>query len=237
MHRLFISDLHLSEDTPAIEAALVSLLAREKELDALIILGDFFEAWVGDDDDAPFADRVRSQLFEFSRRGCEIFVARGNRDFMLGEQFASDIDGTLLQDETVMVVAGRPTLLLHGDTLCTDDVDYQQFRALVHDPAWQTEMMAKPLDARRELARQLREMSVDAASNKPEDIMDVNQTTVEQQLLAASVDRIVHGHTHRPARHAVGSSERIVLGDWTTEKGWYLRERDNDLSLDSFTIR
>ena len=88
MHRLFISDLHLSENTPAIEAALVALLAREQELDALVILGDFFEAWVGDDDDAPLADRVRSQLFEFSRRGCEIFVARGNRDFMLGEQFA-----------------------------------------------------------------------------------------------------------------------------------------------------
>jgi UDP-2,3-diacylglucosamine hydrolase len=98
-------------------------------------------------------------------------------------------------------------------------------------------MMAKPLGARRELARQLREISVDAASNKPEDIMDVNQAAVEQQLQAASVDRIVHGHTHRPARHAVGSGERIVLGDWTTEKGWYLRERGNDLSLNSFAIR
>ena len=139
MHRLFISDLHLSEETPAIEAALRALLAREKELDALFILGDFFEAWVGDDDDAPLADRVRSQLRDFSQQGCEIFVARGNRDFMLGERFASDIDGTLLQDETVMEVAGRPTLLLHGDTLCTDDVDYQQFRALVHDTVWQAE--------------------------------------------------------------------------------------------------
>ena len=237
MHRLFISDLHLSEDTPAIEAALVALLAREKELDSLIILGDFFEAWVGDDDDTPLADRIRSGLFEFSRRGCEIFVARGNRDFMLGERFASDIDGILLQDETVMEVAGRPTLLLHGDTLCTDDVDYQQFRALVHDPAWQAEMMAKPLEARRELARQLREMSVDAASNKPEDIMDVNQAAVEQQILETSVDRIVHGHTHRPARHAMGSKERIVLGDWTTARGWYLRERGSDLSLESFAIR
>ena len=136
-----------------------------------------------------------------------------------------------------MEVAGRPTLLLHGDTLCTDDVDYQQFRALVHDPVWQAEMMTKPLQARRELARQLREMSADAASNKPEDIMDVNQAAVEQQLQEAPVDRIVHGHTHRPARHAVGSSERIVLGDWTTEKGWYLRERGTDLSLESFAIR
>ena len=154
MHRLFISDLHLSEDTPAIEAALVALLARE-ELDALIILGDFFEAWVGDDDDAPLADQVRSQLFEFSRRGCEIFVARGNRDFMLGEQFASDIDGTLLQDETVMEVAAGLLSCYMVIRFALMMLDYQQFRALVRGPAWQTEMMAKPLEARRELARQV----------------------------------------------------------------------------------
>ena len=237
MHRLFISDLHLSEETPAIEAALVTLLEREKNLDALIILGDLFEAWVGDDDDAPLAGRTRSLLRNFSDQGSEVFLARGNRDFMLGERFASDIGGTLLRDQTVIEVAGRPTLLLHGDTLCTDDVDYQQFRAFVHDPAWQADMMTKPLEERRKLAQQLRDMSVDAASNKPEDIMDVNQGSVQQHLRGAGVDRMVHGHTHRPARHAVGTSERIVLGDWTTEQGWYLRERDTTLSLESFAIR
>ena len=236
MHRLFISDLHLSEATPKIEAALNNLLERETDLDGLVILGDFFEAWVGDDDDSSLAHRVRSLLSKCSSGGCELMIARGNRDFMLGEQFARDTGATLLGDETVIDVAGTPTLLLHGDTLCTDDIDYQQFRSLVHDAAWRAEMMAKPLDERRELARQLRAMSVDAASNKPEDIMDVNSDTVRERLSASGVERMIHGHTHRPNRHPIGRGERIVLGDWTANRGWYLRERDHDLALESFYI-
>ena len=236
MHRLFISDLHLSEATPEIEAALNNLLERETDLDGLVILGDFFEAWVGDDDDSSLAHRVRSLLSKCSSGGCELMITRGNRDFMLGEQFARDTGATLLGDETVIDVAGTPTLLLHGDTLCTDDIDYQQFRSLVHDAAWRAEMMAKPLDERRELARQLRAMSVDAASNKPKDIMDVNSDTVRERLSAAGVERMIHGHTHRPNRHPIGRGERIVLGDWTANRGWYLRERDHDLALESFDI-
>ena len=236
MHRLFISDLHLSEATPEIEAALNNLLERETDLDGLVILGDFFEAWVGDDDDSSLAQRVRSLLSKCSSGGCELMIARGNRDFMLGEQFARDTGATLLGDETVIDVAGTPTLLLHGDTLCTDDIDYQQFRSLVHDAAWRAEMMAKPLDERRALARQLRAMSVDAASNKPEDIMDVNSDTVRERLSAAGVERMIHGHTHRPNRHPIGRGERIVLGDWTANRGWYLRERDHDLALEYFDI-
>ena len=175
MHRLFVSDLHLSDDTPDIEAAFSALLKQEPSVDSLVMLGDIFEAWVGDDDDSPLADRIRSALRALADSGTEILFTRGNRDFMLGEQFASDIGGNLLPDLTILDVAGQPTLVLHGDTLCTDDVDYQQFRQLVHSPEWQAEMMAKSLDERRELARQLRSMSIDAASNKPEDIMDVNQ--------------------------------------------------------------
>ena len=200
MHRLFISDLHLSEATPEIEAALNNLLERETGLDGLVILGDFFEAWVGDDDDSSLAQRVRSLLSKCSSGGCELMITRGNR------------------------------------ALCTDDIDYQQFRSLVHDVAWRAEMMAKPLDERRELARQLRAMSVDAASNKPEDIMDVNSDTVRERLSAAGVERMIHGHTHRPNRHPIGRGERIVLGDWTANRGWYLRERDHDLALESFDI-
>lgn len=236
MHRLFISDLHLSEATPEIEAALNNLLERETDLDGLVILGDFFEAWVGDDDDSGLAQRIRTALAKCSSRGCELMITRGNRDFMLGEQFARETGATLLGDETVIDVAGTPTLVLHGDTLCTDDVDYQQFRNLVHDAVWQADMMAKPLEERRELARQLRAMSVDAASNKPEDIMDVNPDTVRERLSASGVDTMIHGHTHRPRRHPVGRGERIVLGDWTASRGWYLRERDNDLALESFAI-
>ena len=236
MHRLFISDLHLSEDTPEIEAALVALLQREAGFDSLVILGDFFEAWVGDDDDAPLAVRVKTLLQALADDGVQLLIARGNRDFMLGEKFANDIGGTLLQDETVLEIAGQPTLLLHGDTLCTDDVDYQQFRTLVHSAEWQAEMMSKPLLERRELARQLRSMSIDAASNLPEDIMDVNAQAVATAMQAAGVVRMIHGHTHRPARHETDEGERVVLGDWTTQQGWLLREREATLTLESFAI-
>ena len=236
MHRLFVSDLHLSDDTSDIEAAFVGLLKQEPPLDSLIMLGDVFEAWVGDDDDSPLADRIRLALLALTDSGAEILFNRGNRDFMLGEQFASDIGGTLLPDQTVLDVAGEPTLVLHGDTLCTDDVDYQQFRQLAHSPEWQAEMMAKSLDERRELARQLRSMSVDAASNKPEDIMDVNQNAVSVAMRDAGVAVMVHGHTHRPGRHQCATGERIVLGDWTAQSGWLLREQGSELTLERFAI-
>jgi len=200
------------------------------------MLGDVFEAWVGDDDDSPLADRIRLALLALTDSGAEILFNRGNRDFMLGEQFASDIGGTLLPDQTVLDVAGQPTLVLHGDTLCTDDVDYQQFRQLAHSPEWQAEMMAKSLDERRELARQLRSMSVDAASNKPEDIMDVNQNAVSAAMRDAGVAVMVHGHTHRPGRHQCATGERIVLGDWTAQSGWLLREQGSELTLERFAI-
>ncbi len=236
MHRLFVSDLHLSDDTPDIEAAFIRLLKQEPSLDSLVMLGDVFEAWVGDDDDAPLADRIRLALRALADSGAEILFNRGNRDFMLGEQFARDIGGTLLPDQTVLDVAGQPTLVLHGDTLCTDDVDYQQFRQLVHSPEWQAEMMAKSLDERRELARQLRSMSIDAGSNKPEDIMDVNQSAVSAAMRDAGVAIMVHGHTHRPDRHQCDAGERIVLGDWTAQAGWLLREQGSELSLERFSI-
>ena len=236
MHRLFVSDLHLSDDTPDIEAAFIRLLKQEPSLDSLVMLGDVFEAWVGDDDDAPLADRIRLALRALADSGAEILFNRGNRDFMLGEQFARDIGGTLLPDQTVLDVAGQPTLVLHGDTLCTDDVDYQQFRQLVHSPEWQAEMMAKSLDERRELAHQLRSMSIDAASNKPEDIMDVNQSAVSAAMRDAGVAVMVHGHTHRPDRHQCDTGERIVLGDWTAQAGWLLREQGSELFLEQFSI-
>ena len=236
MHRLFISDLHLSDQTPSIETGLNDLMTRERGVESLVILGDFFEAWVGDDDDAPLAVRVKELLRRVSLAGCEILICRGNRDFMLGQQFATDIGGTLLADVTAMEVAGAPALVLHGDTLCTDDADYQQFRSLVHSPDWQAEMMGKSIGERRELAQQLRSLSIDAASNKPEDIMDVNASAVAELMSDHDVDRIIHGHTHRPARHDLVSGERIVLGDWTAQQGWLLRENGSDLTLEQFKL-
>jgi UDP-2,3-diacylglucosamine hydrolase len=236
VHRLFISDLHLSEQTPSIETGLNDLITRERGVESLVILGDFFEAWVGDDDDAPLALRAKELLRRVSLAGCEILVCRGNRDFMLGEQFAADIGGTLLADVTAMEIAGAPALVLHGDTLCTDDADYQQFRTLVHSPDWQAEMMEKSIGERRELALQLRALSIDAASNKAEDIMDVNTAAVAKLMSEHNVATIIHGHTHRPARHTLAAGERIVLGDWTDQRGWLLRENGGDLSLEHFNL-
>ena len=236
MHRLFISDLHLSEETPKAEAALANLLLDNPLPDSLVILGDFFEAWVGDDDNAPLANRLRELLYETSQRGCEISIARGNRDFMLGQRFADDVGASLLNDKTLIDIAKKPAIVLHGDTLCTDDTDYQQFRTMVHDADWQAEMMNKELNDRRELAQQLRSLSIDAASNKPEDIMDVNSEAVSALMASVGVSLMIHGHTHRPARHLLPLGERIVLGDWRETSGWLLRERGDSLTLEQFII-
>jgi len=231
---LFISDLHLSEATPAIEAGLRSFLEQERGAEAVYILGDLFEAWIGDDDDSAMATRVTDCLRSLSESGTQLYIVRGNRDFLLGEAFAGSVGGTLLGDSTVTELHGRPALILHGDTLCTDDLDYQRFRALVHSPEWQQEMLARPLPERRAMAQQLRAMSADAASNKAEDIMDVNADAVDQAMAEASVDLLIHGHTHRPAVHGIPSGQRYVLGDWSDTTGWCLRANDEGLTLESF---
>ena len=234
---LLISDLHLSEDTPEIEQGLYRLLDAQQAGTAVYILGDFFEAWIGDDDDAPLAARVQSALKALTDKGCALYLQRGNRDFMLGQAFAESVGAELLGDSVVTTLGGQPTLLMHGDTLCTDDTDYLQFRGLVHDPAWQQEMLAKPLDERRALAQQLRSLSIDAASNKAEDIMDVNEQAVSDAMAAAGVKRLIHGHTHRPKRHKHDYGERIVLGDWTAARGWCVKIAVNgNCDLESFDL-
>ena len=168
-------------------------------------------------------------------RGTEIFFTRGNRDFLLGSDYLDRFGGKLLDDITVISVCGEPTVIMHGDLLCSDDTDYLQFRALVHNPDWQRDVLSKPLAERRALAKQLRTMSSEASSNKAEDIMDVNAMTVAETMSHQGVERLIHGHTHRPARHALSVGERIVLGDWT-DTGWCLRERDDTLSLEQFSL-
>lgn len=236
MNRLFISDLHLSEDTPQIERAFYDLLSTSEGIDELVILGDFFEVWVGDDEDSALADRIRTALCAFTDSGHSLKITRGNRDFLLGTRFTEQTGAQLLGDETILEVAGSSALVMHGDLLCTDDTDYQAFRKLAHDPEWQADALAKPLEERRQLARQLRTMSIDAASNKPEDIMDVNLQTVRERMAANGVDRLIHGHTHRPKRHMSEHGERIVLGDWTETGGWLLREAGSELSLEAFSF-
>ena len=232
---LFISDLHLSEATPQIEQGLYRFLEKKGDVDRLFLLGDIFEAWIGDDDDSELAERFAEAMKNLVDRGTAIFFMRGNRDFLVGERYLQQFNAELLGDTAEISVAGLPALLMHGDLLCTDDVDYMAFRTLAHNPDWQAEMLAKPLAERRELAKHLRAMSKEAASNKAEDIMDVNPDAVANTMQEHQVKRLIHGHTHRPSRHAILDAERVVLGDWNTT-GWYLLERDETLELVEFNL-
>lgn len=224
---LFISDLHLDPARPAVTEAFCAFLADQgRGADALYILGDLFELWVGDDDDSPLAIRVQEQLRDLSDSGTALYFMPGNRDFLIGEGFAAATGASLLADPTVVEIDGHRTLLMHGDTLCTGDRDYQAFRQQVRQPEWMEVVLAKPLEERRALGRQLRQQSQSMNSRKAADIMDVTAAEVVRTMESHGADRLVHGHTHRPNRHSVdlstGTGERIVPGDWD-EKGWCLR--------------
>jgi UDP-2,3-diacylglucosamine hydrolase len=167
--------------------------------------------------------------------GTQIYFTRGNRDFLIGQRYLNQFGAKLLGDSVCIEVAGESTLLMHGDLLCSDDVDYLAFRTIAHNPEWQVEMLSKSLEERRALAKQLRTMSKEAASNKAEDIMDVNDDTVRSVMAEHDVKRLIHGHTHRPDRHPIQNGERIVLGDWN-KTGWCLREHGTSLELCEFSL-
>lgn len=222
MATVFISDLHLDPARPDITSQALAFLAQEtRGADALYILGDLFEAWVGDDDPEPEKRRVVAAIRALTDAGLPCYFMHGNRDFMVGESFAAESGCTLLQDPTVVEVHGTRVILMHGDTLCTDDREYQAFRAMVRNPAWQQAMLAKPLPERLALARHLRENSAASMQGKAEEIMDVNQDAVHAAMRKHGVYTILHGHTHRPAVHRFEldgrEAVRIVLGDWYTQ--------------------
>lgn len=225
---LFISDLHLTLQRDEANDRFFRFLRDDcPGADGLYILGDFFEAWVGDDDLAePLHSRVAAALRALSRSGTQVHVMSGNRDFLLGEDFYAACAALPLADPSVLDLHGQPTLLLHGDTLCSDDLDYLQFRAMVRDPAWQQAFLARSLAERHALARELRARSEDIKENKPPRIMDANLATVAEAFRRHAVARMIHGHTHRSAHHLHDvdgrRSERWVLPDWY-EGGGYLR--------------
>ncbi len=237
MNTLFISDLHLSEERPHITAAFFAFLeGKTQGFERLYILGDFFDAWIGDDDDRPLAETVARALSGVATRGVKIFFQHGNRDFLLGKRYAARCGMQLLPELHVLDEAGQHILLAHGDQFCMQDVAYQQFRALVRNPQWQQEFLAKSLDERRAIAAQLRAKSKEANSLKAEDIMDVTSAEVETALIQHQCQILIHGHTHRPARHALvlpngEAAERVVLGDWTEEQYCYLQCKDGAFDL------
>lgn len=223
---LLISDLHLEPGRPDITAALRRVLEQAAARHAAVyILGDLFEAWVGDDDDAALAEEVRTALRALTGAGVATYFMAGNRDFLVGEGFAGATGVTLLSDPTVHELGGEPTLLMHGDTLCTADTEYQALREQVRDPAWQQAFLAQPLAERRAFAEQARAESAAATAGKDEGIMDVTPAEVQRVMAEHGVRRLIHGHTHRPASHQLevegAPARRIVLGAWH-ERGWSL---------------
>lgn len=224
---LFISDLHLDPQRPQAVALFRRFMADVAPgAAALFVLGDFFEAWVGDDDaSSPFNAGIVADLAALAARGVAVYFLPGNRDFLAGPDFARAAGLRLLPDPVRVDLFGTPTLLSHGDLLCTDDTAYQAFRAQVRDPDWQRDFLARPLAERHAIARALRERSEQAKTGKQAQIMDVNPDAVARHARAADAARIIHGHTHRPARHRQALAdrplERWVLPDWY-ETGGYL---------------
>ena len=228
MATLFIADLHLDPGRPQITALFERYLADEevRHADALYILGDLVEAWIGDDDDAALPARIAAATRAVRDAGVPVYFMVGNRDFLLGQAFAERAGLTLLDDGTVHDIHGRRTLLMHGDVLCTDDVAYQTVRKQVRTPEWRAQILAMPLQARRAFAAKAREDSKAHTGNTMESIMDVNADAVAETMRNAGVTRLIHGHTHRPAVHDFqldgAPAQRIVLGDWY-EQGSVLR--------------
>lgn len=222
MTTLFISDLHLDDRRPETTILLKSFLQREAgSADALYILGDLFEYWLGDDVPSACSIAVAEALAQLNAHGVKCYFMHGNRDFLLKQAYADTAGLTLLPEEHVADLYGEPVLLMHGDSLCTDDLSYLQFREMVRDPAWQQGFLAKTPAERLQVALQARDASAEHKDHVNMDIMDVNAGQVQAAFERHHVQRMIHGHTHRPAIHNLTidgrPSQRIVLGDWYTQ--------------------
>lgn len=216
MATLFVSDLHLQDDrTPADGLFRRFLDGHAASAEALYILGDLFDAWLGDDLILPEQQGIIDALRTLTDSGIPVYLMHGNRDFLLGAGFAHRTGCTLLPDPFVIDLYGTPTLLMHGDLLCSDDLPYQQMRRQIRDPRWIAAFLAKSAEERIAFARQLRDTSKEEVSRKADYEMDVNEETVAAYLQHYRVGRLIHGHTHRPASHPLPSGgERLVLGAW-----------------------
>lgn len=228
MATLFISDLHLEDSRPQATATFIRLLrGQAREADALYILGDLFEFWIGDDVITDTARQIAEALAALRKKGVPCFFLHGNRDFLLGETYAAQAGFELLPETWKCSLYGTPTLLLHGDTLCTGDIAYQAFRKQVRNKAFQQHFLSLPVPQRLEMARNARDASQQHTSSSAMNIMDVNEQAVIETFVEHGLDRMIHGHTHRPAfhQHRLGTGhegQRIVLADWYGE-GSYLR--------------
>ena len=237
---LFISDLHLEPARPDVAQAFFRFMENEApQAEALYILGDFFEVWIGDDLQHEFTDAVKKALRAISDQGIPVYLMHGNRDFLIGNQFATETGCQLLEDPTIVELYGQKVLLMHGDTLCTRDVDYLAFRQMVRNPDWQKDFLSKSLAERLAIAEHIRETSKEKTGQLQYEIMDVTQSEVEKVMAEQNVQLLVHGHTHRPAVHQLEvngkAAERVVLGDWHSA-GWKLTFSEEGYKLEDFAL-
>ena len=222
---LIIADLHLAKPEPGTLALLDTFLERAEHAEAIYLLGDLFDYWIGDDQ--PIDPAIAERLERFADLTAAVNFQPGNRDFLVGNELLDRLGAKRLADQFVLEKGGRRWLLTHGDELCIDDAAYQAMRAQLRDPTFVRDFLARSLPERIAIAEDLRKKSRTASSSKPEDIMDVNETAVREYMLSNGVRRLIHGHTHRPGAHRVEldgtEGERIVLGDWRADRAPYLR--------------
>ncbi len=240
MSVLFVSDLHLEAERPDITRAFLHFLEqRASQAEALYILGDFFEVWIGDDGMDEFQRSIAAALRRLSASGTRIYLMHGNRDFLIGRRFCREAGCQLLREGSVVELYGKPVLLLHGDSLCTRDASYQRLRKRLRNPLSLWLLRNLPLSTRRKLARKLRDASRMRTREKAAEIVDVTPEAVPQVMAVHGVHTLIHGHTHRPAVHQlqIGGqhAQRIVLGDWD-HQGWVLVVDPQGYRLESFSL-
>lgn len=232
---LFISDLHLSPLRPDITDCFIDFMKNEAiHADKLYVLGDLFEFWIGDDDNSPFNVLIKEAFKTLTQQGVECYFIQGNRDFLLNKRFCKETGVQLLADHTVIELDGEKVLIMHGDTLCIDDIKYQEFRAKVHQPWLQWVFNRIPLFIRQRIVKNVQDKIKAKKQHKTLTIMDVTQSEVERVMLEEGVERLIHGHTHRPNvhtfNHKTKEMTRIVLGDWYTQ-GSILEYKNNKYTL------
>ncbi len=236
----FISDLHLEPAQKAITDGFLSFLDALNDAEALYILGDFFEVWIGDDYSNEYIELINQALQKCAAKGTKIYFMHGNRDFLVGQAWCDNAQCELLDETKLITLGNESILLMHGDSLCTDDIEYMKARVMLRNPQWQDQLLAKSIPERIEFAKQVRNESKESQKGKSYDIMDVNQEAVDHALSEANCATMIHGHTHRPDIHhwefEGENRTRYVLGDWDN-KGWFIKWQAGEaLKLESFDL-
>ena len=233
----FISDIHLEPIENNRTLAFNNFLEKASDrYEALYILGDLFEYWIGDDEDNLTISNIKKNLSRLADQGVSLFFIHGNRDFLIGNKFASDTNIKILDDMHIINLNNKKIMLSHGDAFCTDDTDYQKFKNETRNSSWIKSFLKKPLDERLFIADDMRSKSKSANSNKPENIMDTNPKAIEESVIKNEIDILIHGHTHRPeVKYFANGSVKVVLGSWE-DKGWVFEYDHDHFDLKSFSI-